>query len=221
MGPAGFPVLAVVLVALAILVGIALVVRGIRREKKRTEAMEQASQSLGFTFEPVGDLDLLRAVADLPLFGRGHSRKVRHVMTGRVGDHDLRMFDYKYTTGSGKNSRTWSQTVALLPVGRELPEFVLAPENLLHRVGQIFGYQDIDFEHHPEFSSRYLLRGPDETAIRAAFGPDRLALLEGERGWTIESRNGQLGIYRADKRVKPEELQTFVVDVQRVWQSFR
>ncbi|MBP7149390.1 MAG: hypothetical protein KBD01_17805 [Acidobacteria bacterium] len=214
------PMLFAALAAALLLVAVVLVVRGLRAEKRRTAALEQASQSLGLTFEPLGDLDQLKSVADLPLFGRGHSRKVRHLMTGRAGDNELRVFDYRYTTGSGKHSHTWSQTVALLPVASAFPEFVLAPENFLHRVGQIFGYQDIDFENAPAFSSRYLLRGPDETAIRAAFGADRIALLEGERGWTVESRTGHLGIYRSDERARPEELQTFVMDVQRVWQAF-
>ena len=193
-----------------------------RAEGKRTEALSQAASALGLVFEPRGDLDLLRATADLPLFNRGRSRQVRNVMRGRAaGEGDIKIFDYRYTTGGGKNSHTWRQTVALFPAGDGLPDFVLAPENIFHRIGKLFGYQDVDFDENREFSSRYLLRGRDETAIRAAFTSDRLAFLAGEPGWTIEARSGHLAVYKARRRVRPEELQTFVSDSQRVAQAMR
>jgi len=193
-----------------------------RAEGKRTEAMAQAASALGLVFEPRGDLDLLRATADLPLFGRGHSRQAKSVMSGRMaGEEDVKIFDYRYTTGGGKHSHTWRQTVALFPAGHRLPDFVLAPEHFFHRIGGLFGYQDIDFEENREFSSRYLLRGRDETAIRAAFTSDRLAFFAGEPGWTVEAASGYLGIYRDRKRTKPEQLQAFLADAQRVAQALR
>jgi hypothetical protein len=197
----------------------ALIVASIRGERRRNEAMARASETIGFAFAPKGHPGDLKALADLPLFGSGHSRKVRNLMTGRMGAVGARLFDYQYTVGGGKHSHTWRQTVALIPAPPGLPDFVLAPENIFHKVGQRFGYQDIDFDHSPEFSSRYLLRGADETAIRAAFSPDRLAFLAGQPGWTVESRGGYLGVYRAGKRCRPEDLPTLFADVQRVWQA--
>ncbi|HSK10273.1 MAG TPA: hypothetical protein VK911_11915 [Vicinamibacterales bacterium] len=198
-----------------------LVVAYIRAERRRNEGMARASETIGFAFTPKGDPGELKARADLPLFGNGHSRKVRNVMTGRMGGVEAQLFDYQYTVGGGKHSHTWRQTVALLPAPPGLPDFVLAPENIFHKVGQRFGYQDIDFDHSPEFSSRYLLRGTDETAIRAAFSQDRLAFLAGQPGWTVESRGAYLGIYRAGKRCRPEDLPGLVADVQSVWQALR
>lgn len=217
MNPALIPLLLLGGAALgAVIVGFA------RAERKRTEALAQAAATLGLVFEPRGDLDLLRAIADLPLFNRGHSRRAKNVMSGHAaGQPDGRIFDYTYTTGGGKNAHTWRQTVALIPAGHQLADFVLAPENFFHRIGELFGYQDVDFEENREFSSRYLLRGRDETAIRAAFNADILAFFAGEPGWTIEARSGHLGIYRAAKRARPEDLQGFLADVQRVAQALR
>jgi hypothetical protein len=192
--------------------GVLLLVGGIfvvskRMEQKRTEALAAASQAMGFTFEPDGDLDVMKGFGDLPLYGRGHSKRVRNVMSGRAGERDVKLFDYRYTTGGGKSSHTWNQTVALFPQGGEgLPDFLLAPENIFHKIGQVFGYQDIDFDSSPDFSSHYLLRGPDEMAIRSAFGADALAYFGQERGWHVEVAGGNVGIYRSDKRCKPEEL---------------
>jgi hypothetical protein len=46
-----------------------------------------------------------------------------------------------------------------------MPHFALRPEKAWHKIGSWFGHQDIDFDSHPRFSSTYLLRGGDESAI--------------------------------------------------------
>ena len=212
-----------VLVSLAI-VGLIGVIWyfAVQWEKKRTEAMTAACQAMGFAFEQLGDVQALRTFGDLPVFDRGHSRKARNVMSGRTADRQVKLFDYAYTTGSGKNSHTHNQTVALFPDGASgLPDFELAPEHIFHKLGQVFGYQDIDFETSPEFSSRYLLRGTDEAAVRAAFAADTLAFFSQEQGWHVEVRNGHAGVYRADKRCKPEEAPAFLADALRVLLAIR
>jgi hypothetical protein len=205
---------ALVIAAVLVLVG-GLIAVGIRMEKKRTEALEQACRMMGFTFQPDVDLELLKGFGDLPLYAHGHSRRARNLMTGRAGGRDVRLVDYQYTTGSGKNSHTWSQTVALFPeAGEGLPDLLLAPETVFHKIGSAFGYQDIDFESSPDFSSHYLLRGPDEMAIRSAFSVDALHFFGTNRGWHIEVRGGNVGVYRSGTRCKPEELRTFLEETQ-------
>jgi hypothetical protein len=188
-----------------------------RMERKRTEALAAASQAMGFAFEPEGDLEALKGFGDLPLYTHGHSKRVKNVMTGRTGDHDMKLFDYRYTTGGGKNSHTWNQTVVLFPRGGEgLPDLLLAPESIFHKIGAVFGYQDIDFDSSPDFSSHYLLRGPDEMAIRSAFSADAIAFFGQQRGWHVEVAGRNVGIYRSDKRCKPEDLPTFLAETQGV-----
>ncbi len=189
----------------------AIIVLTRRAERARGEALQQAGLAMGFSFTAEGDLDQIRALGDLPLYGRGHSKRAKNVMAGRTGSDDVTLFDYQYTTGGGKESHTWRQTVALYPgAGRSLPDFVLAPENVFHKLGQLFGYQDIDFDSSPVFSGLYLLRGPDEAAIRSAFSTETRAFFEHEQGWTVEVRTGNVGMYRAGKRVKPEEIGPFL-----------
>ena len=208
------PILAVVAV-LALIGGI--LVLSNRFERQRTEALAAACQGMGLTFEPDGDLDAIRALGDLPLYNHGHSKQLRNVMSGQVRERDLRLFDYQYTTGGGKNSHTWRQSVALFPgAGESLPEFLLAPENIFHKIGQVFGYQDIDFDSSPEFSSHYLLRGPDETAIRSAFGADALLFFGQHQGWHVEVKDRAVAIYRAGKRCRPEDAPTFLAEAQDV-----
>ncbi len=205
----------IILIVLGGVAAFILVVMLLRRaERARSEAMQQAGLTLGFTFERTADVELLKASADLPVFNQGHTRRAYNVLSG--GDRRM-IFDYRYTTGGGKESHTWNQTMALFPGGgRSLPDFVLAPENVFHKIGQAFGYQDIDFESNPAFSSRYLLRGPDEAAIRAAFGPEALAVFESQPGWTVQVNAGNVAVYRAGKRAKPEDLPTFAEETRSI-----
>ena len=210
------------LIPIAAIVGVLALVGGIiavsaKLERQRTEALSTAAQTMGFTFEPAGDLEVLKGFGDLPIYAHGHSKKVANVMTGQAGERDVKLFDYKYTTGSGKNSHTWSQTVALFPrSGEGLPDLLLAPESVFHKIGAVFGYQDIDFDTSPDFSSHYLLRGPDEMAIRSVFGADALNFFAQQRGWHMEVAGGNVGIYRSDKRCKPEDLRSFLDETQAV-----
>ena len=208
------PILAVV--AVLALVG-GLIVLTQKMEQKRTEELMAVCQVLGLTFEPEGDVEVMKGLGDLPLYAHGHSKRVRNVMTGRTSGRDVKLFDYKYTTGSGKNSHTWSQTVAVYPkVADGLPDLLLAPENIFHKIGAVFGYQDIDFDTSPEFSSHYLLRGPDEMAIRSVFSVDALHFFGMQRGWHVEVVGGTIGLYRSDKRCKPEEVRPFLDETQAV-----
>ncbi len=207
----------IVAILAAVLVVVAAIRMAARAERARTEALQQAAVTAGLTFEAEGDLRQLQALGDLPLYSHGHSKRVMNVMSGRSGTGEVKVFDYRYTTGGGKESHTWRQTVALFPGGgRGLPDFVLAPENVLHKLGQLLGYQDIDFDSSPAFSSHYLLRGADETAIRAAFTDDVRMFLEQQQGWSVEVQAGNIGIYRSGKRVKPEDLTTFLEQAQSI-----
>jgi hypothetical protein len=202
----------VLLIALAVVAFVVLLVLLQKRaERARSAALQQAGVTMGLLFEPTADVDQLKAVADLPVFNHGHTRRAYNMLSRRTDGGDVKVFDYRYTTGGGKESHTYIQTIALYPGGgRALPDFMLAPESVFHKIGQAFGYQDIDFDSNPEFSSQYLLRGADETAIRAAFTPETLSFFQTEPGWTVEVRAGTAGVYRAHKRCKPEDLSTFV-----------
>jgi len=188
-------------------------------EKKRTAALFDIATRMGFTFEAKVSNETAATLGSFHLFKRGHAKKGKNLMRGKSDVADAIILDYQYTTGGGKNSHTHNQTVVLYPgVATEgrLPEFTLGPEHWWDKVGQVFGYQDIDFESSEEFSKHYLLRGPDESAIRAAFGMNVLGFFGQNQGWSVESSGGSLAVYRAEKRPKPEEFQPFLAETAAV-----
>jgi len=140
-------------------------------------------------------------------------------MSGPMADASGMLFDYQYTTGSGKSSSTHSQTVAAfhIPTAR-LPEFNCKPEHFFHKIADMFGFPDIDFQDHPIFSKAYHLSGTDETAVRTLFNSDTIQWLEThkEKHWNITGHQDWLILYRANKTLKPEEWPTFLLEAIQV-----
>jgi hypothetical protein len=175
-----------------------------------------------FTFSRKGDPDLLDRLKGLHLFSQGHSKKIANALVGKAGALDVAVFDYAYTTGGGKHSQRWRQTVILFESDdMALPKFTLRPENIFHKIGQVFGYKDIDFDSHPEFSKRYLLRGEDEEAVRATFGDEARSFYESDLKLSTEAAGPQLIHYRSGKRVSPDQISEFIKQGVRVLTLFR
>ena len=205
------PFLGATLVITIALLFVVLVLYTRRRERERTEALKRVAETHGLAFQPEAELGAVRSLGDAQLFGRGHSKRVSNLMTGRVGDDQVAVFDYRYTTGGGKSQHTSHQTVVMLPGAKpHLPDLQMAPENPLYKIAEAFGYQDIDIESAPEFSRRYVVKGADVEAIRAALYPGAASYFAEHEGWTVEALSGTVAIYRADSRPKAEELTMFI-----------
>jgi hypothetical protein len=213
------PSAAVFVLALVVVMIVVVIVMW-RKERERTEALRGVAEAAGLAFEPKAEVSAVRALGDVQLFARGHSKGVTNLMTGRLGDQQVAVFDYQYTIGSGKAKRTTMQTVVLLPSAkRSLPDLQMAPENPLTRIAEAFGYQDIDIDSSPEFSRCYILRGPDEAAIRAALSPGAMSYFSEHEGWTVEVQSGTVGIYRNDSRPKAVDMRTFIEDARSAARS--
>ena len=196
-----YPVLSVVLALWAIVVGV-----GWYRSNKRREALRNKAATLGFSFDEEATA-LPRDIMDsLPIFSKGHLSNACNLLW----QPGLFVFDYAYVTGRGKNRQEHKQTIVALLDDIALPEFRLCPEHLGHKLMELFGYQDIDFPETPEFSKKILLRGPDETAMRALFSMEVRMLLQGLPGWTVEGNGRWLAIYKYGGNPKPENLQAYI-----------
>ncbi|MCK5026205.1 MAG: hypothetical protein KAS15_06425, partial [Nanoarchaeota archaeon] len=132
------------------------------------------------------------------------------------------IFEYRFTTGGGKNSNTEKQTVAMAGLkNANLPQFYLSKKNIFHKIGSKFGYKYIDFENNPIFSNNYLLRGEDEQAIRKIFNSNILIYLEEKlTKATIEAEGSKLIYYIPRKRIKPDQFLTFLDDAEKMVKMF-
>lgn len=192
-------------------------------EKKQTEAMRAIADELSLSFHPDGDGLIQQTCQKMHLFDQGRRRKFRNMLTGDANNVSMAIFTYQYTTGGGKHQQTHSQTVIFFQAtDLSLPEFEVRPEHVFHKIGKVFGYKDINFDSHPQFSKQYLLRGPNEDAIRNYFDLDRLDFIEtlGKR-ISLEARHDHMIFYRPGKRIKPDAIREFMAEGFRVYSEFK
>lgn len=122
-------------------------------------------ESLAMAFRPSADDVFLQRFAGFEPFGRGFGHDVGNLIVGRRGELDWYLFDYTYKTEStdseGKRStQTHFFGVVACQVPFVLPNLTLTQENFLHRIGQKFGLQEMNFELE-EFNRRYFIRSAD------------------------------------------------------------
>lgn len=205
---------------LLLYIGIVFAIRYLYK-KKRSKELQLAAQSLGLYFEKKGSLNIEQRFGQFPLFSQGYGKKIRNRIYGTVDSVDVMVFGYQYTVGRGGHPTTYKQTVASFRSNKmNLPGFELRPENLFHKIGGVFGYQDIDFDTHPDFSRYYLLKGSDEAAIRSIFSSTILSFFEQHKGLCVEAQSNTLLCYRRRKRVKPDEVKLFFEEGHRILRLF-
>jgi len=182
-----------------------------QKEKERTRALQLTASQLGWSFAADVPLNMIAGLERFALFNCGQGRRITNFMYGEASGIKAAVFDYAYTTGSGKHRQTHYQSVVYLEPGDlNVPFFSLRPEGFMHKVFQAFGYQDIDFGQRPEFSRQYILRGQDEPAIRQTFNDRLLSFYESYGGTSTDGGGNQLFVFRGGYRFQPQEIQSYV-----------
>jgi hypothetical protein len=198
---------------IALIFGVLIVafIVGRRREQERTRQLVNVAKLLGWQFSETAGLNWIPNLDKFALFSHGHSKSINNAMYGEIEGVKAALFDYQYVVGHGKNRSTYNQSVAYFETPNlNMPFFSLRPEGIFHKLFSAFGYQDIDFGNRPTFSSKYLLRGPDEQAVRNFFSDSLLGFYEMNQGASADGGGNQLFIFRQNYRPAPQEAQSFL-----------
>ncbi|MEO0394551.1 MAG: hypothetical protein AAF243_01035 [Cyanobacteria bacterium P01_A01_bin.137] len=207
-------VLFIALFATAIVISVVL-------DRKRTEAIKQLANTMGFDYREHPQAYLPNTIWQFDLFSKGRNRRLKHLIQGTQEEASISIGDYRYTTGTQKNRTTHNQTVVFIESDRlNLPSFLLIPENIFHKVGNVFGYKDIDFDSHPEFSNQYLLKGTDEESIRSLFHEGVLNFYQRHPGTSTEGLDTLLIYYRKGQRFKPDKWQNLLNEAIEAYEQF-
>jgi hypothetical protein len=185
--------------------------------KKRTEAYQAQATQMGLDFaESSGEL--VESLRDFALFQRGRSKKARNVLSGDAGDVKISIFDYHFTTGSGKNRKVNQQTVVLLQsTNIQSPMFSMRQQGFFDKFGKALGFQDIDFTSHPKFSQMFVLQGANEQAVRRFFTPSLLEFFETQEKVSVEGGMGRVMIYNARKLLPPDKIKDALAEAYEVY----
>ena len=187
----------------------------------RNKTFSNLAAAHGFSFHRSDNYGLASQLQDFQLFRAGRSRSIDRILRKQDGlmEFDISIFDYSYRrwTGSGQQNRVHQTVFFLQSASLSLPELYMKPETLTHKLGELFGFPDIDFVRFPKFSGQYRLTGEDETYIRHHFTDEVLTFFTEHRGWTMEGLGFYLLFYRKGMLVPPAEIEAFYRRGQEVY----
>lgn len=194
-------------VAVFLVFGVIATVISNRNEQKRSEAWKAVATRPGMQFLGEGN-SVLSRFGQLKIFQTGRNQRVWNVLAVESGQIQIAVGDFRFITGSGKNSHTHNQTICALESDRfNVPHCRLRPEaKWLDALGSLFGGQDIDFSEDPQFSAAFVLQGEDEPAVRRLFNAEVRAWFaeRAGRGFVFEARGHKL-VFHLGKRIPPDE----------------
>ncbi len=184
--------------------------------------MAALANKLDFTFHEEDDFGLLAQLQDFHLFSSGRDKKIERVMRRQDGlmEFDISIFDYSFQRGLGSRAENREfQTVFFLQSGQlGLPQLWLQPETLAHKLGELFGFKDIDFVRYPKFSGQYRLTGADEEYIRHHFTDEVLNYFTLNKGWSMEGLGFYLLFYRKGMLIPSAQIEAFYRRGQEIYQ---
>lgn len=183
-------------------------------DHRRRKALEDLAASMGLRYDAAGPDQYALEGTGLEIFRLGHSRKASSLIEVPVSGGNIRFFDYKYVTGSGKHSQTHNFTLALIACRGQVPHFDLKPETLMYKIGEMIGFKDIDLPAFPVFSDKYRLTGPDETAVHMFFTPSRAAWFETNPGLRVQGAPGHMLLLKGERRLPVDQWQGFIEEAR-------
>jgi hypothetical protein len=196
--------------------GISLAAMEIWINRRRTATMAAVGKAWGLSFTAHATQAQLWAIAPFALFDQGHGQKAYNVIYGTVGDAEVVLMDYQFTTGDGRSARTSQATAVILPDGPTgLPDFQIAPRTFLDKVLGFFTPRGLELADADAFNRRCLLTGPLEGPIRRAFPPGVSAFFGRQGKLFVESLHGHLLIYR-NRQVRPEQCRVLATEALEI-----
>ncbi len=149
-----------VYVVLIILAGVGIALLAVQHERKRRRLLRAWTKAHGFAMHGGSQRGWEKEYPAFKLFDRGRSRHTALHIMGEVDGRQVRLLDYRYTTGSGKNRKTHHYSIVIVDTGTPVIPLAIRREHIFDKVGEFFGHDDIDFES-SEFSRRYHVSAAD------------------------------------------------------------
>ncbi len=159
---------------------------------KRQEALEELAERFDGTYWP----EIRWEVSQFKQFNFFQTRPIDYKLNTAKGNYHLFLewesCDITLDQGTLFNTQEKHTSVILVYLPFNLPVFMLQKEGIMEKLGASLAfYKDIDFKDYPQFSKKYLLRGPNEEEIINYFNQRLLDFLEENESYYIES-NGSL-----------------------------
>jgi hypothetical protein len=155
----------------------------------------------------------------LSIFSKTQS-DITNIMIKQNSDIKLRIFEYTKITGSGKHRNKSRYTCIRGTIKNEFPNFAMRKENIIDKAAALIGFEDIDFERHPEFSKTYFLKSNNQN-IKMFFNNDILSFFEREKpDLTIEAMGREFLLYKKNRLKKAEDYVEMLDYAEKIIRKF-
>lgn len=207
-----------ILAGIAVVVVIALV---ILHDKQRCAAIRDRASALGYRYQKKG-ADLFRVLKNsMPVFSQGHSRRISNLLEAEIDEGAIAIFDYRYTTGHGKHQQTHRHAACLIRSSRvSLPSMEIRPEHWGHKLANMIGFQDINFDERPDFSKMYRVKSKDEAGARTIISPLFMDFMTAiDKRPCVETIGDCFLFYRPRRTLKAEEIQALASEALEAFRA--
>jgi len=186
------------------------VIYSLIQERKRQEGLLALAQRLGLNFSAADDYELAESYNFLKQLAKGENRYARNVLSGTWQQYQVLVFDYHYETHStdSKGNRTTEHhwfSFFILTLPALFPDLTIRRENILTKIAEVFGYQDIKFES-AEFSRTFCVRSPDKKFAYDVCNSKMMEYLLANRDLSVEIENQALAL-AFDTRLSVEQVE--------------
>lgn len=201
-------IIGLVLVAMVI-VGIV----GYQQARKRREALTALAMSLGWTFDPSNDYSWDDRYPQFQMFHRGEGRHAFNTLIGTIAIDGVECraqagdYQYKTTSGTGKDRRTTTHRFSYLVVHLPYPatpRLLVRSETFLDKFAGALGFDDIDFESE-EFSRAFHVKSADRKFAYDVCHPRMMEFLLATRPPPVEIEQGCCCVSDASRTWSPEQ----------------
>jgi len=160
-----------------------------RKDQRRRQALQTWAGKNGYSYTAEDDRWCERWNGNP--FGEGDHRRAKNVITGSA-KLPFSAFDYSYQTHSsngkgGQTTTTHRYVVTSVQLPTFLPQLQVTPENLMTRLGNAFGLDDIELESE-DFNRRFRVHARDRKFACDVLTPRTMQMLLSRPAlsWRIE-----------------------------------
>ena len=172
--------------------------------------MENIASENGFQYTSNVDWDT-SYLKDFHFFESRQLERKANCIQGEIESNKMNweITDVTFSEGAAFTAEVFNSTVMVLKLNMQIPDFSLererAFEKLFDRVMAFSGFKDIDFDMFPDFSSKFLLMGKNEDAIKDFFNKEIIQFFEQQQIYHIESNGEALLIFNKFKLARTDE----------------
>lgn len=193
---------------------------------QRTKALDNLAYEMNYTFRRKDKYDFFRLLKGFDLCKTHRLKKARNIIskTDPWKEEEIFIFDFvtvNFLSCQWFKNRSSRQTVFFASSKYlELPELMIKPKHQ-SKQWELFNSRVITFEHHPEFDKKYFVKGDNAAFTKKMVNRFLIHYLTHMDGWTIESLNFLLIIYKRGHLVPPEEMQEFLDSCMEIYHRFK